>query len=164
MNVKDYPDLPSLIRALKDKYHDGKLYPMAAKIGVALGTVQQWENGMIKNPQPPTLRLLSRAYGLNFNDLVDMTSPPPALAPPVRRRRRRPVPIRGGSAATLLPALDASSSSRAPAPQAAANKSTKSRSYRDITSTKHVMSFLRMATRLHLGSIVGREALIACAA
>lgn len=164
MNVKDYPDLPSLIRALKHKYHDGKLYPMAAKIGVALGTVQQWENGMIKNPQPPTLRLLSRAYGLNFNDLVDMTSPPPALAPPVRRRRRRPVPIRGGSAVAQLPAVDAPSGSMAAAPQPVANTSIKSRCYETICKPRPAARLLRMATRLHRDYLVGSEALIACAA
>ena len=160
MNIKDYPDLQHLIRALKDKYHDGKVYPMAAHIGVALGTVQQWENGLIKNPQPPTLRLLAQAYNLNFNDLIDLVAPPAAKSP----RRRRPVPIRGGSAATLLPAVDAPSGSMAAAPQPVANTSIKSRCYETICKPRPAARLLRMATRLHRDYLVGSEALIACAA
>lgn len=82
LQAKDYPDLPSLIRALKVRYHKNKLYPMAAKIGVALGTVQMWENGMIKQPTVPTLRLLADAYGL---DLGELTSLPPSRSPKPRK-------------------------------------------------------------------------------
>lgn len=104
LDVTKYPDLPALMKALKERHHGGKLYPMAAKVGVALGTVQQWENGLIRHPSPQTMRLLADAYGLDFGALIDLTSPPVP-----KRARRLARTIRGVAAlAALLWAGEAS--------------------------------------------------------
>jgi hypothetical protein len=48
----------ALIRWLADTYHHGALYPMAARVGVSSGVIDQWEKGVVKTPSyaPPALR------------------------------------------------------------------------------------------------------------
>ena len=76
MDVKDFTTFPALIRGLAARHHETHLYPMAARIGVSSGTVQQWENGMIKAPTIPALRLLADAYELDLGDLINLVSRP----------------------------------------------------------------------------------------
>jgi|SRR5689334_1821010 len=101
VDPKKCADFRALIRALKDTYHDGKVYPMAKHLGVALGTVQQWDNGMIRDPQPRTLRRLAEVYGLDFGDLINLAAPPE----PKGKGRRMARAIRGGSGEILPPGV-----------------------------------------------------------
>jgi DNA-binding XRE family transcriptional regulator len=78
LRVTDYTSFPALIRALAAAYHDRHYYPMARRIGVSAGTVQQWENGMIKVPTVATLRRVAEAYTLDLGDLINLISKPPA--------------------------------------------------------------------------------------
>lgn len=72
LTVTHYSSLPELMAALRKKYHGGALYPMAKRIGVSLGAVQQWDNGMIRQPGVPSLERLARAYDLDLTDLLTL--------------------------------------------------------------------------------------------
>ena len=145
-------NLAELMHWIADEYHDGAVLPIADKIRVSPALVGLWSRGQTAEPKTTNLQRLAAAYDLDFIWLLGLV------------HGRKLLPIRGGSAATALPTVDGPSGPVTATLPPEAKKSMKSRAFPDIMSTKHVMSFLRMATRLHRDYLVGSEALIACAA
>lgn len=96
LQVTQFSSLPELMAALRKKYHGGSLYPMAKRVGVSLGAVQQWDNGMIRQPGVPSLERLARAYDLDRSDLLALVyggadRPPLPRGKAPRRQGRRAV-------------------------------------------------------------------------
>jgi transcriptional regulator with XRE-family HTH domain len=102
----------ALIRWLADTYHHGALYPMAARVGVSSGVIDQWEKGVVKTPSYASIVKVAQAYDIDPTRLLPFAVPPEVrhilTPPPPRPRARTPRPIRGGSGqAAPLPSVPA---------------------------------------------------------
>lgn len=106
----------ALIQQLADEHHQGHFYPIAKRMPSASALVYGWRNGTIRQPTPQKIRLLCNAYGLDFQQVLElaMRSASSAQLPPSTGRKRRPVPIRGGSSAAQPVPSDSRGASSAP--------------------------------------------------
>jgi transcriptional regulator with XRE-family HTH domain len=71
-NVRDFP---SLIRWIAETYHQGRFFPMAARIGVSSALIDQWKRGIIKSPRLESIEQLCEAYELDFDKVRKMLRP-----------------------------------------------------------------------------------------
>jgi transcriptional regulator with XRE-family HTH domain len=73
VNLKGITDFRGLVCWLARKHHRGHVHPIAARIGVSPGLVNQWKHGAVRNPTLRSLVKLSRAYDLDLNEVLRIT-------------------------------------------------------------------------------------------
>lgn len=83
-----------LIHTLAARHHDGHYYPIAARVRVSAGLVDQWKRGVVRTPSLTSVMKVARAYDLELIDLVALAG-----------GRRMSRPISGGSSADGTPPL-----------------------------------------------------------
>lgn len=92
MTKQDVTSFRDLVRWIAAEYHSGKFYPIAGRVGVSAGLVDQWKRGAVKRPSIDSVTKLCRAYDLNASwvlslVLADYHAMAEALSRPPRKRR-----------------------------------------------------------------------------
>jgi len=92
-----------MIRWLAERHHGGHIYPIAARVQVSAGLVDQWAKGIVKTPSFESVTKVCAAYGLELLLMMHFAAPPAMrkhMAPKPPRRPKK-APLSGGSGAAL---------------------------------------------------------------
>jgi hypothetical protein len=71
----EFKSWKALIRSLAERYHDGHFYPMAARVQVSSGLVDQWKRGVVRTPSLGSIYKVASAYNLEPLDLLRFGRP-----------------------------------------------------------------------------------------
>lgn len=111
----------ALVHWIADTYHDGAVYPIAARTRLSPGILARWAGDSVKTPRLDSVVRFADAYQLNSQDVLtlvyrslelDLARQRKLITNEIKRRRPRG-PIAGGSG-TALPLPDAGTPNNSP--------------------------------------------------
>jgi len=76
-------DLKALVLSMAERYHEGSIFPMAARTGLSAATMDKWSKGIVKSPDITSLAQFAEAYQLEPREVIEI-----AMRPPRRRGHR----------------------------------------------------------------------------
>ena len=66
--VKNFQEL---IRWIADTWHDGKLLPIAKRLGISSSSPYFWRDGTTRAPETDTVMLIAESYGLDLKRVLE---------------------------------------------------------------------------------------------